>query len=56
MIFNKKVIDLRDRKIDLVNEINADIDRLEEIQFMLNKNELKIPERPQMQLEEIPEK
>jgi hypothetical protein len=56
MIFNKKVIDLRDRKINLVNEISSDIDRLEEIRFMLDQNEFKIPERPKMQPEETPEK
>ena len=56
MIFNKKVVQLRDRKQNLVDEINKDVDRLEQIQFTLSQVLVKIPTRPQMKTEEVPEK
>ncbi|CAF0711556.1 unnamed protein product [Brachionus calyciflorus] len=56
MIFNKKVLSLRDKKKGLVEEINRAIDRLEQIQYILGQEqEISIP-RPSMRPEEIPEK
>lgn len=56
MIFNKKLISLRDKKKTLIDEINHSIDRLEQISFLLgqkNENRLnKFTLRP----EEEPEK
>lgn len=56
MIFNKKVVKLRDNKVKLVDEINKDVDRLEQIQFILSQNEFTLPTRPQIRPEEVPEK
>jgi hypothetical protein len=57
MHFNKKLKSLRDKKVSLVAEVNKAIDRLEQIQFILNQNNIdEIMERPQLKLEEIPEK
>lgn len=56
MTFNSKVIGLRDKKKNLVDEINRAIDRLEQIQFILGQ-EQEIPiQRPCMRPEEVPEK
>lgn len=56
MIFNKKVINLRDKKKQLVEEINTAIDRLERIQYILDQDQVTPIQRPFMHLEEIPEK
>ena len=56
MIFNEKVVQLRNRKQKLVDEINRDIDRLEQIQFTLSNTFEKLPSRPYMKPEEVPEK
>lgn len=56
MIFNNKLITLRDKKKALVNEINGDIDRLEQIQFMLGQPLTKIINRVSLRAEETPEK
>ena len=45
MIFNNKLLSLRDKKKNLVTEINADIDRLEQIQFILAQPLTKIINR-----------
>jgi hypothetical protein len=50
------VFSLRDRKKHLVDEINRDIDRLEQIEHTLEQESFIIPTRPQMKPEEIPEK
>lgn len=57
MLFNEKLLKLRDKKKSLVGEINDSIDRLEQINFLLGQpvveNKLsKFYLRP----EEIPEK
>jgi len=56
MIFNNKLLTLRDKKQMLVSEINADIDRLEQIQFMLGQPLTKIVNRVSLRAEETPEK
>jgi hypothetical protein len=58
MHFNKKLISLRNKKVTLVNDINKSIDRIEQIQFMLGEQTVDdfLIERPQLRLEEIPEK
>ena len=56
MIFNNKLLSLRDKKKNLVTEINADIDRLEQIQFILAQPLTKIINRVSLRPEETPEK
>ena len=58
MLFNKKLKILRDKKVSLVAEINKEIDRIDQIHFILGqeKVDLDVLERPQIKLEEIPEK
>ena len=56
MIFNNKLLSLRDKKKSLVNEINADIDRLEQIQFMLGQPLTKVINRVSLRADEMPEK
>lgn len=55
MLFNKKVIGLRDKKKDIVNEINKNIDRLEQIQYLLGQSSERILVRPSLRPEEVPE-
>lgn len=57
MIFNKKLVSLRNKKLTIIDEINKSIDRLEQIQYLLGQsvsdNKLaKFQIRP----EEVPEK
>ena len=56
MLFNGKLIGLRNKKKDLIEEINKDIDRLEQIQFIIGKAVDKQINRPSLRPEEIPEK
>ena len=56
MIFNKKLVGLRDKKKDLVAEINKALDRAEQIQYLLGEPLEKLMARPTLKLEEIPEK
>jgi hypothetical protein len=56
MIFNKKILELRDNKKDLVEEINRNIDRLQQIQFILGQPIATSIARPSLKPEEIPEK
>ena len=56
MIFNDKLKYVRDKKINLVSDINKCIDRLEQIEFVLGTNVDGQLKRPQLKLEEIPEK
>lgn len=56
MIFNKKVISLRDKKKNLVDEINRGIDRLDQIQFILGQKTENAIARPSLRAEEVPEK
>ena len=56
MSFNKKLINLRDKKKDLVFEINKSLDRAEQIQYLLGEPLEKLMRRPVLRVEEIPEK
>ena len=56
MLFNKKVLELRDKKKNLVEELNRDIDRLEQIQVILGQSSGHSIKRPSMRIEEVPEK
>ena len=56
MIFNNKLLGLREKKKSLVDEINADIDRLEQIQFILGQPLNKVINRVSLRSEETPEK
>lgn len=56
MSFNKKLISLRDKKKDLVFEINKSLDRAEQIQYLLGEPLEKLMRRPVLRVEEIPEK
>lgn len=56
MIFNRKVINLRDKKKQLVDEINKAIDRLEQIYYILDQDQVISIQRPVLHPEEIPEK
>jgi hypothetical protein len=56
MIFNNKLLTFRDKKKGLVSEINADIDRLEQIQVILGQPLTKVMERVSLRPEETPEK
>ena len=56
MSFNKKLISLRDKKKDLVFEINKSLDREEQIQYLLGEPLEKLMRRPVLRVEEIPEK
>ena len=56
MVFNNKVLTLREKKKQFVNEINSDIDRLEQIQFMLGQPLEKLVNRVSLRAEETPEK
>jgi hypothetical protein len=56
MIFNKKILSLRDRKKELVDEINKNIDRLDQIQFLTGQPLDKQFPRVYLRSEEIPEK
>jgi hypothetical protein len=54
--FNTRVVELRDRKVKLIEDINKDVDRLEFIKFILSQNEANIPSRLEMKPDEEPEK
>jgi hypothetical protein len=54
--FNARVVGLRDKKLKLIEDLNKDIDRLEQIKFILSQKDFKLPERPKIKHEEIPEK
>jgi hypothetical protein len=54
--FNTRVIALRDRKVKLIDELNKDIIRLEQIKYILSQTDVNIPARPEMRPEEVPEK
>ena len=56
MLFNKKLLGLRDKKKGLVEDLNRDIDRLEQIQVILVQSNGKPISRPAMRPEEVPEK
>lgn len=56
MLFNKKVKTAREKKIKLVADINKGIDRLEQIEFLLGEESGTTIARPQLKLEEVPEK
>ena len=56
MMFNKKLIALRDKKKDLVGEINKSLDRVEQIQYLMGQPLSKPLARPSLKIEEIPEK
>ena len=56
MIFNNKLLDLRSKKKNLVDDINSDIDRLEQIQFILGQPLTKTINRVSLRAEETPEK
>lgn len=57
MIFNKKLIHLRDKKNRIIDEINGDLDRLEQISFMLGqpRSEIRLS-KMSLRAEEAPEK
>ena len=56
MIFNKKLIQLRDKKSQLVDELNKHVERLSKIEnFLGQKNEKKF-QKFALRLEEQPEK
>lgn len=56
MLFNNKLKAMRDKKVNLVNEINKSIDRLEQIEFILGESLNVKLVRPKMMMEECPEK
>ena len=56
MLFNRKIKSARDKKIKLVNDINRGIDRLEQIEYLLGEESSTKIERPQLKLDEVPEK
>jgi hypothetical protein len=56
MIFNKKLLSLREKKKELVDEINKNIDRLDQIQFLTGHQSDKQFSRVRLRLEEVPEK
>ncbi len=56
MSFNGKLKRLRDKKVELVSEVNRTIDRLEQIEFVLGEPLSVKLVRPQLRMEEIPEK
>ena len=57
MIFNKKLIGLRDKKRRIVDEINGDLDRLEQICYLLGqpRSEIRLG-KIMIRAEEAPEK
>jgi hypothetical protein len=56
MIFNKRLLSLRDKKKELVDEINKNIDRLDQIQFLTGQKSDKQFARVELRPEELPEK
>ena len=56
MLFNRKIKSARDKKIKFVNDINRGIDRLEQIEYLLGEESSTKIERPQLKLDEVPEK
>jgi hypothetical protein len=56
MTFNRKLIGLRDKKKEIVDEINRNIDRLEQIQYLTGTVNNKQFEKMSLRLEEMPEK
>ena len=56
MMFNKKLVALRDKKKDLVAEINRSMNRVEQIQFLMGQPLSQPISRPSLKIEEIPEK
>lgn len=56
MLFNKKLLELRDKKKNIVSEINKMLNRAEQIQFLLGEPLENLMVRPTLRIEEIPEK
>lgn len=56
MNFNKKVKTLRDKKQNLVDEINSAINKYDRIQYLLGQKPQSVLLRPNMRPDEVPEK
>ena len=58
MIFNKKLLSLRNKKMNLIEEINSSIDRLQQISYLLGQSKSSENRLTRLELrpEEIPEK
>ncbi len=56
MNFNQKLKTLRDKKVELVADMNRTIDRLEKIEFILGEPLSMKLVRPQLRIEEVPER
>jgi hypothetical protein len=56
MIFNKKLLSLRDKKKTIIDEINSYIDRLDQIEYMTGQKAEKSYKKLNLRPEEQPEK